>query len=246
MSQFFSDYWKILKLDGQSMKRIGDDKSGLGISLKLFFLVAAIITLGGLVSSLSSGPGGFGSRLDNLDAKLNQILGRRLPPSLENAITQLSDRVNEATAKLDQFQPPLGKNASYIIRSIGNWLSELFLLLSRWMIACMAIFLVAKLFKGGGDLREHVSVLLLGIAPCILLVFSSFSFVHFSLAAVGTLLSLAAVVWSVLIIIKGLRLVHDFSTGKAVLVLLTSFLVFVVLLPAIAFSISLIGIFSLF
>lgn len=245
MTQFFSNYWKILKLDNQTLKTVGGDKNGLWFSLRIFFLVAVIITLGGLVSALSTQPKGLSSRLERFDARLEQALNRRLPPTMKTAITNLSERVTEVSAKLEQYQPPLGKTASYVLRSIGKWFSDPFQLLSRWMTACLAVFLIAKLFKGIGDLREHVNVLLLGSAPCILFVLSGFSFVHITLAIFGSLLNLVAIVWSALIIVKGLGLVHDFSTGKSVLVLLVSFLIFVVMIPAITISVSLIGILTL-
>ena len=238
MTQFFSDFWRVLKLDGKLMNIIGDDKTGLWRSLRLFLVISLFITVGGLVSSLSTGPRAVGNRLNAIEARLDQILMRQLPPSLENYVTDLSEKVASISTALEQYSPPLGKEASYTLRSIGNWLSSPLLLLGRWMSAALAVFLFAKIFKGQGELRNHVAVFLLGFTPQILLVISSFTFLNSTLGWIGSAFAVAALFWSMAVLMTGIRNVHQLSFGRSLLVLMVTFLVFAFLLPALSIALA--------
>jgi hypothetical protein len=238
MTQFFSDFWNILKLDGKVINRLGDDKAGLWKSLRLFLVVSLLITFGGLISTLSTGPKAVGNGLEALETQLDQLLTRRLPPSLENYVTSLSDKVESISAALEQYSPPLGKEASHTIRSIGKWLSAPLSLLGEWMSAALAVFLFARIFKGRGELRNHVTVFLLGFTPQILLVISSFAFLNSTVGWIGSALALIAFVWSLAVLIAGIRNVHQLSVGVSLLVLVVTFLVIAFLLPALSIAIA--------
>jgi hypothetical protein len=238
MAQFFSDFWNILKLDGKTINSIGDEKSGLWKALCLFLVISLFITFGGLVSSLTTGPEGVGNRLNALETRLDQLLTRRLPPSLENYVTNFSEKVESISIALDQYSPPLGKAASYTIRSIGRWLSAPLTLLGEWMSAALAVFLVAKIFKGRGDLKNHITVFLLGFAPQILLVISSFAFLNSTLGWIGSLLTFIAFIWSLAVLVTGIRNVHQFSVGLSLLVVVVTFLVFAFLIPALSVALA--------
>jgi hypothetical protein len=201
-------------------------------------VISLFITVGGLVSSLSTGPRAVGNRLNAIEARLDQILMRHLPPSLENYVTDLSEKVASISTALEQYSPPLGKEASYTLRSIGNWLSSPLLLLGRWMSAALAVFLFAKIFKGQGELRNHVAVFLLGFAPQILLVISSFTFLNSTLGWIGSAFAVAAFFWSMAVLMTGIRNVHQLSFGRSLLVLMVTFLVFAFLLPAISIALA--------
>jgi len=238
MTQIFSDFWNILKLDGKVINKIGDDKAGLWTSLRLFLVISLFITFGGLVASLSTGPKAVGNGLDALETRLDQLLMRRLPSSLENYVTNLSEKVESISTTLEQFSPPLGREASYTIRSIGKWLSAPLTLLGAWMAAALAVFLVAKILKGQGELRNHVNVFLLGFTPQILLVLSSFAFLHSALGWVGGILAVVAFFWSLAVLIAGMRNVHQITVGKSLAVLVVTFLVFAFLLPALSIALA--------
>lgn len=238
MTQFFSDFWNILRLDEKAFNRLGDDQSGLGKSLRLFLAVSLLITIGGLVSSLSTGPKAVGYGLDALETRLDQLLTWRLPPSLENYVTNLSEKVESISTALEQYSPPLGKDASHTIRSLGKWLSASLTLLGIWLSAALAVFLVAKIFKGRGELRNHVTVFLLGFTPQILLIISSFAFLNSALGWIGSLLTVIAFIWSLAVVMTGIRIVHQLSTGKSLLILLVTFLIVVFLLPALSVALA--------
>jgi len=238
MTQIFSDFWNILKLDGKVINKIGDDKAGLWTSLRLFLVISLFITFGGLVASLSTGPKAVGNGLVALETRLDQLLMRRLPSSLENYVTNFSEKVESISTTLEQYRPPLGREASYTIRSIGKWLSAPLTLLGAWMAAALAVFLVAKILKGQGELRNHVNVFLLGFTPQILLVLSSFAFLHSALGWVGGILAVVAFFWSLAVLIAGMRNVHQITVGKSIAVLVVTFLVFAFLLPALLIALA--------
>jgi len=238
MTQIFSDFWNILKLDGKVINKIGDDKAGLWTSLRLFLVISLLITFGGLVASLSTGPKAVGNGLVALETRLDQLLMRRLPSSLENYVTNFSEKVESISTTLEQYRPPLGREASYTIRSIGKWLSAPLTLLGAWMAAALAVFLVAKILKGQGELRNHVNVFLLGFTPQILLVLSSFAFLHSALGWVGGILAVVAFFWSLAVLIAGMRNVHQITVGKSIAVLVVTFLVFAFLLPALSIALT--------
>jgi hypothetical protein len=238
MTQFISDFWNVLKLDRKTISTIGDDKTGLWKSLRLFLVISLLITIGGLTSSLSTGPKGIGKGLDTLETRLDQLLTRRLPSSVENIIANLSENVKSISSSLEQYTPPLGKEASYVIRSIGNWLSAPLSLLGGWMSAALAVFLVAKIFKGHGELRNHVAVFLLGFTPQILLIVFSFAFLNSALGWIGSILAVIAFIWSLVVIIAGIGNVHQLSAGKSLLILLVTFLVFIFLIPALSIALT--------
>jgi hypothetical protein len=238
MTQIFSDFWNILKLDGKVLNKIGDDKTGLWTSLRLFIVISLLITFGGLVSSLSTEPQGIGTGIDSLEVQLNQLLARRLPPSLENYVANLSDTLQSISNTLEQYSPTLGKETSYTLRAIGKWLSSPLTFLGGWMAAALAVFLVAKVLKGQGELRNHVNVFLLGFTPQILLVISSFAFLHSTLGWIGSILAFVAFFWSLAVLIAGMRNVHQITAGKSIAVLVVTFLVFAFLLPAFSILLS--------
>ncbi len=238
MTQFFSDFWNILKLDGNVLNKISSDKAGLWTSLRLFLVISLLITFGGLVSSLSTEPQGIGAGIDSLEVRVNQLLARRLPPSLENYVANLSDTLQSISNTLEQYSPPLGKETSYILRAIGKWLSAPLTFLGGWMAAALAVFLVARVLKGQGELRNHVNVFLLGFTPQILLVISSFAFLHSTLGWIGSILAFVAFFWSLAVLIAGMRNVHQITVVKSIAVLVVTFLVFAFFIPAFSILLS--------
>jgi Yip1 domain len=231
MLNFFSDFWKILRVDGATISKIRDDKLGFLIALRLFLVVTLFMTLGGFISALASEPAGIGSNLEQFSNRLDQ-LADRLPSFLSSNITQLQATIDGAVESLQQYQPPLGKDISYFLRSFGKWLSSPLALLGGWLTAALAVYIVARIFKGKGELREHVSVFLLGIAPLFLMIVYGLSHFSATLGSLGLLLNFAAYVWSFFILIAAIRIAHGFGNGKAFLTLLSTFVVFVVVIPA--------------
>jgi hypothetical protein len=246
MADFFSDFWKILKLDIGVFERIKNDKAGLFIALRLFLVISLLISFGTFVTVLVSGPKTFATPLENATSRLEQLATSKLPPVVADGISTLQQQVQALSAALDEYQPPLGRDLSFALRALGGWLTVPLSMLGGWMVAALAVFLVAKILKGQGDLREHTSVFILGFAPQILLLVSSFAYFGTLLGVTGALLSVVAFVWSLVIIISALRAVHGFSAIKSVSVLLLTFLVFGVLVPAILLMPPLIGLVAIF
>jgi flagellar biosynthesis protein FliQ len=225
MIDFLSSFWKILKLDSQVYEKTRDDKAGILFALKLFLVISVILSLGPFVTTLTSEPQGVLSRLENMTSRLDQ-LSVRLPAVLTDGITSLQQKVESISSTLEQYQPPLGRNLSYSLRAFGAGLSLPLILLGGWLAAALAVFLVAKILKGKGEIREHISVFLLGFAPQILAVVASFAFLGPILGITGNLLKFVAIIWSLVIVILALKIAHGFSTGRAIGVLLLSLLFF--------------------
>jgi hypothetical protein len=245
MANFFSDYWKILKLDVSVFERIRNDKSGFIFAIRLFLVISLTISFGTLAATLAAGPQGVASSLENSASKLEQ-LSTSVSPAFEGVVTTLQKQVDAITSALNKYQPPLGRDVSFTIRALGQWISAPLALLGAWMAAGLAVFIVAKILKGQGDLRAHINVFLLGFAPQILLIVSSFSFFNTFFGITGGILGIAAIVWSLVIIIKSLNTVHGFGNMKSLGVLILTFLFFGVLIPVLSTLPFILGFVSLF
>jgi hypothetical protein len=245
MADFFSDFLKILKLDIKVFEKVKNDKTGFWFSLRLFLIIAILATVGQFTASMASQRPGLTSTLDTIAIQA-QDLSVRFSSNLSAIFSQISQLANNISTTLEKYQPPLGREASNVLRGIGAWLSTPLYLLSGWMIAAFLVFIVAKLFKGKGEIREHFSLFLLGFSPQILVLVSGFSFLNPILSVVGSLLSLVAWIWSLVIVTIALDVAHDFGKGKAFAVLVITFLIFAVLIPLITLIPLSIGIFEIF
>jgi hypothetical protein len=244
MANFFSDFWKILKLDIQPYEKIKTEKVGMWTALRLFLVIALLAAAGELVSSLTANRPSLSSSLDDI-ANRAQALSDTLPPVLGESFAQVAQTANNFSTTLESVQPPLGKEVSNVLRDFGGWLSIPLSKLGGWMSAALAVFVVAKLFKGKGEIREHFSLFLLGFTPQILLLISGFSFTNTLLNFLVGVLNLAAWIWSLVIVTVALDVVHGFGKGKAfasiIIALVLSFLIFGVLIPGISLTPLIIG-----
>jgi hypothetical protein len=73
MANFYSDFWKILKLDIQPFEKVKNDKAGLLFTLRLFLVVAVIATVGEFANSLASQRTSLTSALDNIATQSLEI-----------------------------------------------------------------------------------------------------------------------------------------------------------------------------
>jgi hypothetical protein len=96
-------------------------------------------------------------------------------------------------------------------------------MMATWLQFMLIIFLFAKALHGRGSLDQHIALLTLAVAPQVLLLFGYLTLDIMGinlLGFVGRVLALTAWVWSLVIVIKGLAVAHDFSQNEAVKVLL--------------------------
>lgn len=92
-------------------------------------------------------------------------------------------------------------------------------------------FLVTRIFKGEGSFWTQTYLLSLIVVPISLLIsiVSLFALVPYAGAYITYLLTLALEIWGFVLFIRAFKVVHDFTTGKAVAAALTGGIILVAL-----------------
>lgn len=240
-------YWKILALDDSIFCAIRDSRSGFGFALKLFVLVSLVAGLGLLVglradlarptlveivAGLAGQVGALNTRLSaNLEGFLGGILTGLLSPRLE----QLAAEIAQAAERLRVLQAPLGVQTSRALRELGPFLYTPFRILAEWVGGLLVAFVVATQLGGRGALRQHLSLALLVVAPQVLRL-PSFLFERAGIdepffLSLGFLLSMLALIWSMVIGVKALSVAHQVSTDRAIVIVLVTLLALYVIIP---------------
>jgi hypothetical protein len=210
-------FWKILTLDPGTYSGIKNDPQGFATTLKVFAVVGLILAIGQL-TALS---GIFQQRtayqeMQDAAARLQAAAdGRFIPARVSEPLNAFAQTLSEVAGVLEAGQPPLGKPVSEAIMILGQWLGSPFALLAGWLVAGAFVFICAKILGGQGSLREHMALVLLAFAPQVLTIVGSFSLFP-SLESLAGILFAVACLWSLVILVVGLRNAHAFSTGRAV------------------------------
>jgi hypothetical protein len=226
-SPSIGDFWKVLLLRTETMNEIGQSKTGVWLSLRLFFLAGLIASIGLLAGGLAeAGQVTFSDQLSIAASSLAttaSVLPQRWTPRLASAMNAAADRLQGASEAIVSVQPPLGQNASQSLRAIGAWASRPILALTSWMTVLLPVLLVARLMGGRGSLRRQVSLILLAFMPQALLFLSSFDLEPETAAAtVATVLRVGAALWSLVLLVAALAIANGFGRGQAVKVLLAT------------------------
>ena len=210
-------FWKILTLDSGAYSGIKNDSQGFATTLKLFAVVGLILAVG----QLTALGGIFQQRsayqeMQDAAAQLQGIVdGRFIPARISETVNAFAQTLSDVAGVLEAGQPPLGKPVSEAIMVLGQWLGSPFALLAVWLVAGAFVFICAKILGGQGSLREHMALALLAFAPQVLTIVGSFS-VCPALEPLAGVLFVVACLWSLVILVVGLRTAHAFSTGRAV------------------------------
>jgi hypothetical protein len=210
-------FWKVLTLDSGTYEAIKIDPQGFATTLKIFAAAALILTIGQL-TALS---GIFQQRsahqeMQDAAARLQGIVdGRFIPARISEPVNAFAQTLSEVAGVLEAGQPPLGKPVSEAIMVLGQWLGSPFALLAAWLVAGAFVYICAKILSGRGSLREHMALVLLAFAPQVLTIVGSFS-IFPALERLAGILFVVAWLWSLIILVAGLRHAHAFSTGRAV------------------------------
>ena len=223
MPTLWTGYWNILKLDGATLQAVKESRDGFWFALKLFIIVGLVAGLGKLVDGANVLQQPTLPGIAHEVAAGLESVSVALPPVLAEPIAEVATAVIELETTLSQFQPPLGKGASRFIRLVGDWLSTPLTMMATWLHFMLIIFLFAKAMHGQGSLDEHISLLTVAVAPQVLLLLSYLSLDIAGLnlfGFVGRLLTIVAWIWSLVIVIKGLAVAHEFKESDAVKVLL--------------------------
>ncbi len=236
MSSLWQNYWKILKLDPEPFELAKQASDGIWFALKLFVVVALIAGLGKLTAlgqvlerpTLAQQAGRVAQSIDEAAA------GIRLP-RIAAAVSDVSGIFRTVETRLEAIQPPLGTSASRSLRLIGNWLASPFEMLASWLGFIIVIWLFARFMGGQASITQHVSLLLLAVAPQVLNIINymplSTSVANAPAGILGRILSLVALVWSLVIVVNGLAVAHDVERRDAVKILALFVVVVFVVLP---------------
>ena len=196
----------------------------------------------GLLARLALTP----ERLKNLTLQFGltpeQING--LKADINAAPEQINAVLAEVRAGVEQFNPPLGPRFSRVIRMFGAWISTPLNLLAGWAYFGLVLLVAAKLLGGTGTVRQHLIGLLLATAPLFLLFFTYVPEVtpamppSFNLAFdyYGRVLTLVAVAWALLILVKSMSVTHEFGLWRSVWAVTLTWVVMYVVLPIVSFA----------
>jgi hypothetical protein len=236
MLAMWSAYWRILALSAEPMEVVKRASDGLWFSLRLFLLVALIAGLAGLsVIPEAVAPATLAERIDSLARRIEES-SPMAPKIFQGLLEEIIAAIDRVAAAVRSFEPPLGVRPSRIARLVGAWLERPLHLLASWFGLALATWLVARFMGGSGCAREHISLVLLAVAPL------AFSVVLDLLSNVVTLdwvlvyavwaVRLALWIWSAAILARALTIAHRFPLDRAIAVLIVSALVFLLIIPA--------------
>jgi hypothetical protein len=170
-----------------------------------------------------------------------------LRANIDAAPDQANTLLDDLRANVERFQPPLGTRLSRFLHMVGQWLATPLDILARWAFFGFLLLIVAKTLGGTGTLRQHLTGLLLVGAPLFLLFFNFVPNVtpalplSFNLAfdLFGRVLTILAVIWAGLILLKSMSVTHEFSMWRSLgSIALTWALIYVIfpLISAFAFG----------
>lgn len=226
-SPSLGDFWKILLLRPATIESVGQSKTGVWLSLRLFFLAGLIGSIGVLAGGLAeAGQATFADRLSAAASSLTAAASgwpQQWTPRLAAAAEATAGRLQAASDAIVAVQPPLGSGPSQALRAVGAWVSQPLLALTTWMTMMLPILLVARLLGGRGSLRRQVSLMLLAFLPQALVFLSSFQLEPGGTATtLATVLRGIAVVWSLVILLVTLAAANGFERAQAAKVLLVT------------------------
>jgi hypothetical protein len=231
-SPSIADFWKILLLRTEAFDSVGRSKTGLWLSLRLFFLAGLIGSMGMLADGLAeAGQATFSDQLSTAAASMATAASgwpQRLTPQLAATMTTVAGRLQGAAETIASVQPPLGSGASQALRAVGAWVSQPILALTTWMTVLLPVLLAARWMGGRGSLRRQVSLVLLAFLPQALVFLSSFDVEPgTAAAAAATALRLGAALWSLILLVTALAVANEFGRGQAVKVIVVTAVVLV-------------------
>jgi len=225
-------YWKTLLLDSELFVTLKSVRNGFWSAIELFLVVGLLTTLGMLapIRVMVQRPT-LAERTNQLAAQVDSFASG-YPKLLAAPIQEVAASISNLARKFTEYQPPLGVRPSRVIRLIGEWLAAPLNLLGVWMGSLLGIWVVARLLGGQGSLREHLSLLLLAFAPQILTFLNYIPSQNSTLSTVGRMLSVIAILWSLLIATQALVAAHRLKQNQAILVLVIYFIAVFLAVPA--------------
>jgi hypothetical protein len=239
MSSLWQNYWKILKLDPEPFDLAKQAGDGVWFALKLFVIVGLIAGLGKLAAlgQVFERPT-LAERAGNVALSIEDAAANIRLPRVSAMVSDVGNIFRSVESTLETLQPPLGVGPSRTLRLIGNWLATPFEMLSGWLGFIIVIWLFARFMGGQASITQHVSLLLLAAAPQVLTIVNymplSTSVANAPAGILGRILSLVALIWSLVIVVNGLSVAHEVERRDAVKILAVFVVVMFVILPVVS------------
>lgn len=188
----------------------------------LLGLVQALVALPGLVrdpaTEVEAALAGFREGLDSARTDMAD----QMTPELA-AIFDLLDQSVEAfrpyLLRLVAVPAPLPSFVGRFFGWLGDWLSQPFALLAKWLGISIWILLFARLLGGRGGLLPYLAASSLSVIPHLLAAFGPISCLGDLLTAVGS-------IWGLVIQYKAVETTQNLSSGRAVAAVLLPYVLF--------------------
>ncbi len=135
----------------------------------------------------------------------------------ENFLIQLNIGV-----EIDALPTLLPRPVASFFKALGAWVSAALRGIGPWLGYGAVVLLIAKLAGGRGILNHFYGLTALFAIPYLLRIFD---FVPF----LGAALSLAGLIWGILVYIRAVQVSQEFSAGKATLITFSPVLILLLL-----------------
>ena len=236
MTTYFGRAWRILMMDPGELRQHLSEPNAMAVSLSLAVVAGLIAGLGELTGVGADLTQPSAAERAQQSASAMAAIPGSLPEGIAGIVEPITSEVsmvltNLSTA-LESVEPPLGAQTSQVLRSFGAWLSTPFNMLAGLMVVTLPMVLVARWLGGTGTLRNQVSLLLLALLPQALTVLDSFP-VAGTLASLAWILGVLALVWSAVILLRGLAVANGVTMGRAIGIVAVAIGVFFVLAPVV-------------
>jgi|GEM_PF-6949329 len=243
MKSILSTYSGILKLQRETFYDIKRSRNGFRISIKLFVIICLIGSLGqwfgvGTILRQSTLPEQIHqlvALIEDIDQNIPGWLPQKMGENLSNFTQDVAEVVRKIEDKTTDFMPPLGARTSRVINIVGEWLETPLQIMAKFLGLSLILLLVMKLMGGEGTLSQHISLTMLAIAPYVLTFFSYIpsSSITMSLALdiFSRTLSILAIGWSVVILLKALSVAHGVTLKRSASGLILGLVVCYILIP---------------
>lgn len=190
----------------------------------LLGLVQALVALPTLVrdpvADVEAGLAGFRAGLDSA----RRGMAEQMTPEVA-AVFDLIDQSIEAfrpyLLRLVAIPAPLPSFVGRFFGWLGNWLSQPFALLAKWLGISIWILLFARLLGGRGGLLPYLAASSLSVIPHLLAAFSFIPCLGGVLTAVGS-------IWGLVIQYKAVETTQNLSSGRAVAAVLLPYVLFLI------------------
>jgi len=160
-------------------------------------------------------------------------------PSIEENIHMGMDIGFEIAALPRLLPRPIAE----FFEALGTWLSLPFARAGGWMFYALVVLLVAKLLKGRATIAQMLACTSLYVVPQTLnIVGVLLSYIRCAGGVLSAIVSLVAMVWSIVVYIKGVAVANELSNGKAILATILPALVAGVIVLSAASILILVGI----